>query len=350
MPMQQVEFEFPDPDSPATLEVEVSQPSERTKLEIEDAVGRETVKSPKVKKVIKEDDLEIEVIDDTPPKDRGKKPSEPPEEVTDEELQSYSDKVRNRIKHFSKGYHDERRAKEQLLREREALEAYAKQLIEENKSLKGSVDKGHNALVLSAKKQVLGEVEAAKTRYKEAYESGKTEEIVAAQEALNAAQIRLDKVSNLKPRTEAPLQTGPDNVKQQQIAPVAPQQVARDVKAEAWRADNPWFGSDDEMTAYALGYHSKLVKEGVDPRSDDYYEKVNSRMRKMFPDQFDDEDLVEEVKPVKVSKSANVVAPATRSKAPIKVRLTDSQIELATRLGISLQDYAKHQAALMRKQ
>lgn len=343
MSMQQIEFEFPDPNkAEEPLEVEVEQSSEVADEE-------ETAKPLKVKKVIKEDDLEIEVIDDTPPKDRGKKPSEPPEEVTEEELQNYSDKVRNRIKHFSKGYHDERRAKEQLLREREALEAYTKQLIEENKTLKGSVDKGHNALVLSAKRQVLGEVEAAKAKYKEAYESGKTEEIIAAQEALNTAQIRLDKVSNLKPRQEAALQTSSNNVQTQQIAPIAPQQVARDVKAETWRADNPWFGSDDEMTAYALGFHSKLVKEGVDPRSDEYYERVDSRMRKMFPEQFDD-DLTEETKPAKASKSANVVAPATRSKAPVKVRLTDSQVELANRLGVSLQEYAKHQAALMRKQ
>lgn len=145
MAMQQVEFEFPDPDKKAAAVVEVEQEEEDLRIEVEDAVGRETIG--KKKKTLKVDDVEIEVVDDTPPADRNKKPSAPPDEVTDEELENYSDKVKKRLQHFSKGYHDERRAKEQALREREELERYAKTLIEENQKLKGSVDKGHNALL-----------------------------------------------------------------------------------------------------------------------------------------------------------------------------------------------------------
>ena len=348
MAMQQVEFEFPDPDKKAAAVVEVEQEEEDLRIEVEDAVGRETIG--KKKKTLKVDDVEIEVVDDTPPADRNKKPSAPPDEVTDEELENYSDKVKKRLQHFSKGYHDERRAKEQALREREELERYAKTLIEENQKLKGSVDKGHNALLESAKKQVQIELQAAKQKYKEAYEAGDTDAIIAAQEGLNNAQIRLDKVNNLKPRagqqdTET-LQSQAINV-QQQKAPTQPAQPPRDLKAEAWRNDNPWFGSDDEMTAAALGYHSKLVKEGVNPQSDEYYEKVNSRMRQLFPENFD-EDVDDAPEPKKVKKASTVVAPATRSTGPIKVKLSETQIALAKRMGVSLADYAK-QVALLRR-
>jgi hypothetical protein len=347
--MQQVEFDFPDPDKKSAAVVEVEQEVSEPTLEIEGAVGRETIV--KKKKNLKVDDVEIEIVNDTPPGDRNRKPSAPPEEVTDEELENYSDKVKKRIQHFSKGYHDERRAKEQALREREELERFAKVLVDENQKLKGSVDKGHNALIESAKVQVQNELTSARQKYKTAYESGDSDAIIAAQEALNAAQMRVDKVNNLKPRTSQPadgaLQAQGNNVQQQQKPPASQPQVPRDEKAESWRAENTWFGSDDEMTAFALGYHNKLVKEGVDPRSDEYYERVNARMRKLFPENFD-EDIDDEPGPQKVKKAANVVAPATRSTAPLKVRLSDTQVALAKKLGVPLADYAK-QVALLRR-
>lgn len=349
MPMQQVEFDFPDPDKKPAAVVEVEQEVSEPTLEIEGAVGRETIV--KKKKNLKVDDVEIEIVNDTPPGDRNRKPSAPPEEVTDEELENYSDKVKKRIQHFSKGYHDERRAKEQALREREELERFAKVLVDENQKLKGSVDKGHNALIESAKVQVQNELTSARQKYKTAYESGDSDAIIAAQEALNAAQMRVDKVNNLKPRTSQPedgaLQAQGNNVQQQQKPPAPQPQVPRDEKAESWRAENTWFGSDDEMTAFALGYHNKLVKEGVDPRSDNYYERVNARMRIKFPENFD-EDIDDEPEPQKVKKAANVVAPATRSTASIKVRLSDTQVALAKKLGVPLADYAK-QVALLRR-
>lgn len=349
MTMQQVEFEFPDPDKKQHLVVEVEPENEKpVEIEVEGAVGREVIGQKK--KTLKEDDVEVEVIDDTPTADRNRKPSAPPEEVTEEELESYSDKVKKRIQHFSKGYHDERRAKEQALREREELERYAKVLIDENQKLKGSVDKGHNALLESAKKQVQIELQAAKQKYKEAYEAGDTDAIIAAQEGLNNAQIRLDRVNSVKPKAEHPapesLQPPQVTVQHQQTPPPS-RQPARDEKAEAWRNDNPWFGSDDEMTAAALGYHSKLVKQGVNPTSDEYYEKVNSRMRQLFPESFDD-DIDDELEQRKTKKAPTVVAPATRSTGPIKVQLSETQVALAKRMGVSLSDYAK-QVALLRR-
>jgi len=349
MPRQQVEFEFPDPDKEAAAEIEVDIAEDDAPLEVEGAVGREDMKKPG-KDTIKAGDLEIEVEDDTPEADRGRKVSPPPQEVTDEELENYSEKVKNRIKHFSKGYHDERRAKEAALREREALEAYAKKLVDENQKLKGSVDQSHNTLIQSAKKQVEGELAMAKKQYREAYDSGDPDSILEAQTMLNAAQIRMERVNGLKPREiktqETSLQSTSNPVQPQVNAPQP--QVERDEKAESWREDNPWFGSDDEMTAFALGLHNKLTKDGVNPRSDEYYEKINSRMRQVFPDQFD--DGVEDEPASTQRKSSNVVAPATRSTLPKKIRLTQSQIAIAKKLGVPLETYAKQAAELMRKQ
>jgi hypothetical protein len=335
MAMQQVEYEFPDSDSKSTAVTVDLEEKEDNGLEIEGAVGREDMQVPAEES--KSEEIEIEIEDDTPVADRGRKPSKPPEEVTDEELENYSDKVKGRIKHLSKGYHDERRVKEAALRERNELESYAKQLVAENNKLKGTVDKNQETLLKQAKQTVASEMANAKRQYKEAYEEGDPDALIDAQEALTTAKIRADKVANFKP---APLQKEetPVQIPQQ---PIETQEV-RDEQAVSWAEKNSWFGSDDEMTAFALGLDSKLKKEGVDPQSDIYYEKINSRMRQVFPDQFDEEP--ESTK----RKSSNVVAPATRSTSPKKVTLNQSQVAIAKRLGISLEDYAKQAAELMR--
>jgi len=352
MPIQQVEFEFPDPDKEENLQ-EVEVPQEEPKaaeIEVEGVEGRKTIEKPAEKeKVIQAGEVEIEVVDDVPPEDRGRKPSPPPEEVTNEELENYSEKVKNRIKHFSKGYHDERRAKEAAEREREALEQYAKNLIDKNQQLKSKTDQSHNALIQSARKQVEAELDMAKRQYRQAYESGEPDAVLEAQTMLNAAQIRMERVNGLKPKETAEQQTAlqpkQNTVQSQQLAP----EPQRDVKAESWRDENPWFGSDDEMTAFALGLHNKLTKEGADPLSDEYYEKINSRMRQVFPDQFDD-GIEDEPEVAPKQKPSNVVAPATRSTAPKKIRLTPSQIAIANKLGVPLEIYAKQAAELARKQ
>ena len=353
MAMQEVKYEFPDEKEQNSVEIEIQPEETNNDVEVEGAVGREAIqaKPSNVKDAgkIKTSELEIEVEDDTPPEDRNREPSPPPEEVTEEELESYSEKVGKRIKKLSKGYHDERRAKEQALREHQAAVDYAKTLLEENKKLRSTSTKSQSALIESAKRQVESELAVAKRAYKDAYEAGEPDALLEAQQALNTAQIRLDRVNAFKapqpePERENTLQYNDNNVQTRTEAP-PPQTAPVDTKAEAWREDNPWFGSDDEMTAFALGYHNKLVKEGVDPQSDEYYEKINSRMRKVFPEQFDDGiDEPEEPR----NKSTNVVAPATRSTAPTKIKLTESQVALAKRLNVPLDVYAKQVANLQR--
>jgi hypothetical protein len=286
-----------------------------------------------------EDAIEVEVVDDTPEEDRGRKPAPPPDEVSDEELTQYSESVQKRIKKFSRGYHDERRAKEAALREKEEAVRLAQSILEENKRLKGSLGASQNVLAEQAKKVATTELEEAKRKYKAAYEAGDPDALVDAQEALTSAKMRAERLENLRP---APLQQEENEVQIPQPAP-----IQADRKAAEWQSRNPWFGSDDEMTAFALGLHQKLVKQGVNPQSDEYYEKINSRMRQVFPDEFQDDEVEEKPKP---KAKAPVVAPATRSTAPKKIVLTASQQAIAKRLGVSLEDYAKQVALEMRKQ
>jgi hypothetical protein len=323
MAMEPVEFGFEDLDK------------QDFKVEVEGRVSEKEVEVeiPQDKKP----EVEIEIVDDTPPKDRGRKPSDPPEDPTDEELEGYSEKVRKRMSHLTKGYHDERRAKETAFREKEEAIRYAQQILEENKNLKGTVGKNQEVLLEQAKRATAGEVEQAKAKYKLAYESGDSDAVVAAQDDLTAAKIKADRINNFRlPTVQAP----ETEVQRQQTAP----QV--DEKAVNWQQRNSWFGSDDEMTSFALGLHQKLVKQGLDPRSDEYYEKINSRMRQVFPDEFDADEEVEVEKP---RQRSNVVAPATRSTAPKKIVLTPTSVALAKRLGVPLEEYAKQVALGMRK-
>jgi hypothetical protein len=287
-------------------------------------------------KVVAVEEPEIEIVDDTPEEDRNRKPmDEPPKEVTDEELNKYDESVQKRIKHLSKGYHEERREKEKAFREREEAVKLAQSVIEENKKLQGSLSQGQSALLEQAKKVVANELEQAKRKYKEAYESGDSDALVNAQEELTSIKFKAEKVNNFKP---APLQTEENNVQ----IPQTRQEV--DPKLRAWQDKNQWFGSNRGMTAYALGLHEDLVAEGIPVGSEQYYKRIDSDVQKRFPDVFESENP--DASP---PKKSNVVAPATRSTAPRKVVLTKSQVEIAKRLGVPLELYAKKVAEEMRK-
>ena len=334
MGFQKVEYSFPDEEKDSK--------KEDIEIESSGAIEIDLSGEEPAKKVIqeKDDEVDIEVIDDTPKEDRNRKASKPPEDITDEELEDYSDKVRKRIQHFSKGYHDERRAKEASQRERQEMESYAKSLVDENTKLKGSVEKNQTALLEQAKKNSAIEILSAKRSYKRAYEAGDADKLLDAQEKLTNAKIKADKLADFKaePLQEAEV---PVQIPQQQS------QTVVDTKASDWAAENSWFGDDDEMTAYAMGVHSKLVKQGVDTESDEYYESINARMRNTFPEEFGEIEEEPENKPSK--RKSNVVAPATRSTAPKKVRLTQTQVAIAKKLGVPLELYAKKVAEEMRK-
>jgi hypothetical protein len=285
---------------------------------------------------------EVEVIDDTPEQDRGRTPmEEPPKDVTDEELAKYDEGIQKRIKHFTKGYHEERRAKESAQREKDEALRIAQQLVEENKKLKGSLSQGQNALLEQAKKTVASEVAQAKAKYKAALESFDADATVAAQQALWAAQTKADRVNNFKP---APLQAANVDVQtKQQVNQVQ----AVDPELASWQDRNTWFGPNKRMTAYALGVHEDLIADGVSAGSKEYYRRIDAEMQERFSDVFGSEKTGDAQ--TSSARRTNVVAPATRSTAPRKVVLTKTQVEIAKRLGVPLELYARKVAEEMRK-
>ena len=289
-------------------------------------VENEEFKFPDETSVLQDDgvEVEVEVVDDTPEADRGRTPmKEPPAEVTDEELSQYSDGVKKRIQHFSKGYHEERRAKETALREREEALRAAVVLAEENKRLKA----------VERKKLVDADLAEAKRKLQQAYETGDSNLLIVAQDALAAAKIEEDKVKS----AQGSLQEEENAV---QTAPSPDTTTPRvDPKARAWQQSNPWFGENEEMTAVALAVHKQLVSAGVDTSSDGYYETINTRVRNRFPEAFPSG-----------KRKMSVVSPATRSTAPRKIVLTQSQVTIAKRLGVPLEAYARQVAEEMRKQ
>lgn len=260
-----------------------------------------------------------------------RKDSEPATKENDDEIEKYDEKVKKRIADLQSGFHNERRRAEEASREKEEALAFAQSIAEENKKLKGSLNVGQTALLEQAKKVVSNEVDDAKRRYKSAYESGDSDALVEAQELLTSAKIKMDRVNNFKPA----LQNEENDVK------IAPREVIRqpqaDPKAAKWQNENSWFGSDDEMTSFALGLHTKLIKNGIDPNSDEYYSKINSRIRQVFPENFglDDNETEVQVNQSAPRQKSNVVAPATRSTSSSKIRLTPFQVTMAKKFGVS---------------
>ena len=232
-----------------------------------------------VAKVDDKDEIEIEVIDDTPVQDRGRKPLEKEvEDPSEDEIENYSDKVRSRIKELTHARHDERRAKETVLRERAELEKLAQTLIDENKNLKQYVNQGTQQYASTMKSAAEAELAMARKQFKEAQEAFDTDAIMAAQEALSDAKWKLEEAKRFNP---APLQIEDTVVQQRQSTP---EPVEPDQKTQRWMQKNQWFGSPgyEELTSYSLGLHQKLVNSGVDPSSDEYFGHIDARLHSKF--------------------------------------------------------------------
>jgi hypothetical protein len=287
---------------------------------------------------------EIEIEDDTPPQDRGRKAGDPPEEVTDDELSQYDKKVQNRLKKFTKGYHDERRAKEEALRlQDEAINA-AKALVEENKRLQQQLEEGSKIYIEQGKSSAQLELDAAKRAFKEAYEAGDADLLADAQMRISQATLKIERAGELRPIQAKEVEV---NIPQE-----AQRQPQLDSKTAEWLENNSWYGEDDEMSAAALGLHKKLEKEygSAYIGSDQYFKRIDDTMRKRFPEYFGSEEnevQPEEETQTRAKPASNVVAPATRSTPPSKIKLTKTQVALAKRLGVPLDLYAKKVAEQM---
>ena len=275
----------------------------------------------------------IEVEDNTPASDRNKPPMEEKvkEELYNDELEDYSTKVKKKLIQMKRLAHEERREKENALREQQEAIGFAQKMMEENKRLKSNLNNSEKNVLMSVQKAVSMEMDAAKRAYREAYDSGDTDKVMEAQERLTQATLKSEKVKNFRPpalqEEETPVQI------QSQPA----QQFRPDPSAQAWQQENSWFGEDEEMTSLALGLHEKLKREGVQVSSQEYYRKIDATIRRRFPEKFEEEAEPED----RPSRRSSVVAPATRSTSPKRVRLNPSELSLAKKLNLTPEQYAK---------
>lgn len=270
---------------------------------------------------------EIEIVDDTPEPDRGKTPKGEVE-VTDDEISQYSENVQKRIKDLRRAYHDERREKEKFLREQQEALNYAKNIYEQNRQLQERLAHGEKALVETTKQRAEAQLSQAERDYKEAYEAGDTEKMIAAQKKLSEIVVAKREVENYQPRYQAPLQE-----QKYAVEPQVPA-VVPDERTRQWVSENQWFDTDPVMRGAAFGIHDELVRSGYVAGSDAYFEQIDARIRENFPQKF-------QVK----RPAANVVAPASRAaNGSKKIVLTKTQVAIAKRLGVPLEKYAEQVA------
>lgn len=287
-----------------------------------------------------EDDgsVEIEIEDDTPEEDRGRVPvsSEVVRqlEVETDELDKYSKDAKDKLIKMKRVWHDERRAKEEAHREQQEAISVAQRLLEENKRMKAMIQNGSQEYASTIKTSAEMQLKMAKREYKDALELGDTDAQVEAQQAMQAANLRLAQAQNFRmpPLQEENFEVQPRH-EQVQAAP------RPDNRAMSWQERNPWFGQDEEMTAAALGLHEKLKRNGVTVGSDEYYSTLDKTMRRRFSENFDSSEK-EESEPAPRTKPSTVVAPATRSTSSKQIKLKQSQLGIAKKLGLTPLQYA----------
>ena len=289
-------------------------------------------------KVITEDEktdeqIIVDVEDNTPPEDRNKEPMDErvKADLYNDELEDYSTKVKKKLIQMKRLAHEERREKDNAIREQQEAISFAQKMMQENQRLKSNLNNSEKNVLATVQKAVAMEMDAAKRAYREAYDSGDTDKVMEAQERLTQATLKTEKVKNFRPpalqQEETPVQM------QSQPAP----QFRPDPSAQAWQQENQWFGEDEEMTSLALGLHERLKREGVTVSSQEYYRKIDATIRRRFPEKFE-EEAEQETRP---SRRSSVVAPATRSTSAKRVRLNPNEMSVAKKLNLTPEQYAK---------
>ena len=295
------------------------------------------------------DDISIEIVDDTPKEDRNRKPLEPEAKAQLENLdesEEYSKNVKDKFSQYKKAWHEERRAKEAALREQqEALNA-AQAILDENKKLKNMLKYGEKELISTYKDSAKLELEKARRNYKEAYDSGDSDRLLAAQEEMMKAQLKLDKAKKFKPT----VQKDKNDVKMQKQQFQQPVQPQMDPKVAEWVSRNQWFVDPNKrsMRKYAEGVHEELQeKYGMGfIGTDEYYKSIDNEVKRRFPEEFDTASRNDEDDKPQRTKMSTVVAPAKRSTSSKRVVLTKTQVALSKKLGLSPEQYARELSKL----
>ena len=257
------------------------------------------------------------------------------EPEADDELGEYSKNVQSRIKRLTEKYRKEERDREEAVR-------LSQSLLEENKKLKSRMQQLDTGYLSEYGTRLQTQTEAAKRAYKEAYEAGDPDRMAEAQMAMSNLAIEQQRYNNAKARADQDqrLQTERAQAPQQQVAPAPqPQQARPDPKAQGWAQKNTWFGEDRVMTTAAFAIHQGLIEdEGFDPNSDEYYTELDKRMRREFPHKFQSQ------KSGGGTQVASAGSSASRSTKQGRrtVKLTPSQVAIAKKLNVPLEEYAKY--------
>ena len=298
-----------------------------------------------------EEDLDIEVIDDTPPEDRRPPRDESKEaapQSEEDELKNYSEGVQKRIKRLKYEFHEERRQKERAFREQQEALGYAAALQQQLDHFRQQNEASQRALIHTTVKQKASDLDSAKRELREAYEAGDTDKMASAQEKIAVlANEKRALESYTPPPSQGVSYLQPQETQQAYVPPQpAPQPQAPQVSAKAvlWKERNPWFGQDMALTGYAIDIHSKLVSAGVDPESDQYYEAIDGAVSQFKNNIPGTQDQEKPATPAPAKPKNGVVISSSRTpsgQTRTKVQLTESALAVAKRLGITPQQYAK---------
>ena len=274
------------------------------------------------------EEIEVEQVTEETPEKVEEKKAEP------DELKEYSDGVQKRIAKLTRKMREAERQREEAL-------TYAQSIKSKNDEMEGRITKMDTSYVSEFESRVKTGLAAAKLALKNAIETQDVEAQISAQQQLASLTMDEARVNSLKVANEQrpKAQQREVNINPQQQR--APQQQQSDPRAEDWAAKNSWFGNDSAMTYTAFDIHKTLVeKEGYDPKSNEYYAEVDKRIRLEFPQKFDkiEGSTTERAKPAQNVASARRSASTGRKKT---VKLTPSQVAIAKRLGVPLEDYAK---------
>ena len=253
-----------------------------------------------------------------------------------EEIEDYSDSVKKRINKLTYKIREAER------REAAAID-YAKGVQEKLNNTQASLSQKDKNLYDEYSARVASQLSSAEDRYKKAHDIGDSEEMLAAQKDVATLAVELESLNRVKPQQQAQEQPVEVQQYQQQQQTVPQQPIPQpDEKAQEWAAKNEWFGTDLAMTTSAFAFHRQLVEQdGFDPRSDEYYQEVDKKMAEAFPHKF---NTGGEVSQVNVQENVANSSRGTRGRAGKgrKVKLTQSQVAIAKRLGVPLEEYAKH--------
>jgi len=264
--------------------------------------------------------------------------TEAEEKPQGDELDSYSKGVQSRIKKLTEKYRQEERDKGEALR-------VSQELLEENKKLKSRVQALDTGYLSEYGTRLQSQTESAKRAYKEAYDAGDSDKMVEAQQALSNIAVETQRYNTAKIRAEqqAKVQVAQQQqpVQQQPVQQQPVQQQAQpDPRAIQWKDKNTWFGDDKIMTAAAFALHSQLTEEeGFDPNTEEYYSEVDSRMRKEFPHKF---QTAKKSGGAQVAAAAASASRSTAKSGRRSVKLSHSQVAIAKKLGVPLEEYAKY--------